>query len=508
MKNKKNKPTNLDTTPTSSTPRRARGRGNGEGSLFKRDKGRGGTGPWYFSWYDERNKRREACAKTTDRATAARMLAKRVEEVAKRRDGIISPAEAMIADAGLKPLSVHLDDYVSDCIREGQNGQYVTSKAKAIQAMIDNGAVLRLTDLTSELLMGHLAGLKRKGLSAGWSNYVRRAALAFANWCVEKKRMPMNLMASVSESNADRDRRYIRRPFTDNELDRLLTVAEKKGRKTWYLTAALAGLRFGDLGRLMWADVNFEDATLTIRNGKAGKDHLLSLHSDLAIELKVRKAAQKATDYDRVFPAIVSSGARLNDLLAIGLAERVVVKNTDGSIQLRWHGKGRARRQVPVTKVVAKVDGQGRVVDLHALRMTLATKLARKGTSPQVAQTIMRHADYRTTMKYYTALELQDSAAALAGISVPNHSTNAGVTAKNDTAVRTAVETAVGPATGILTGADACDAVRENGAIGAGSATRNRPVKPGDSATSCDSILAVADERRKGFEPSTFSLGS
>lgn len=138
----------------------------------------------------------------------------------------------------------------------------------------------------------------------------------------------------------------------------------------------------------------------------------------------------------------------------------------------------------------------------HSTRMMLATKLARKGTSPQVAQTIMRHADYRTTMKYYTALELQDSAAALAGISVPNHSANAGVRAKNDTAVRTAV----GPATGILTGADACDAVRENGAIDTPRETTNRPVKPDDPATPCDSVLLVADERRKGFEPSTFSL--
>ena len=110
--------------------RKKRGRGNGEGSLYKRDKGRGTEGPWYLSWYDERGKRREACAKTTDRATAGRMLAKRVEEVAKRRDGIVTPAEAMIADAGVKPLSVHLDDYAKDCLREGQNAHTSPPKLK------------------------------------------------------------------------------------------------------------------------------------------------------------------------------------------------------------------------------------------------------------------------------------------------------------------------------------------------------------------------------------------
>src|SRR5690606_31153793 len=47
------------------------------------------------------------------------------------------------------------------------------------------------------------------------------------------------------------------------------------------------------------------------------------------------------------------------------------------------------------------------------MRTTLATNLARKGVAPQVAQRILRHRDYRTTLKHYTALELEDSAEGL-----------------------------------------------------------------------------------------------
>ena len=62
---------------------------------------------------------------------------------------------------------------------------------------------------------------------------------------------------------------------------------------------------------------------------------------------------------------------------------------------------------------IVLVDEEGRVADLHALRTTLGTQLARAGIAPQVAQRLMRHSDYRTTLKHYTVLGLSDTAAAI-----------------------------------------------------------------------------------------------
>jgi len=59
-------------------------------------------------------------------------------------------------------------------------------------------------------------------------------------------------------------------------------------------------------------------------------------------------------------------------------------------------------------------DAEGRIADLHALRTTLGTNLARRGVTPQVAQKIMRHADYRTTLACYTVLGLADTEADVA----------------------------------------------------------------------------------------------
>src|SRR5688572_10173298 len=56
---------------------RKRNRGNGEGSIFKRQDG----GPWYITWYGADGKRKTHCAKTTDKATAQRILADKLADV-------------------------------------------------------------------------------------------------------------------------------------------------------------------------------------------------------------------------------------------------------------------------------------------------------------------------------------------------------------------------------------------------------------------------------------------
>jgi hypothetical protein len=67
-------------------------RGNGQGSLFERKAG----GPWIASWYDHGGKRREKSTKTTDKASAQRLVTKWTTGVALRREGVIDVyAEAL-----------------------------------------------------------------------------------------------------------------------------------------------------------------------------------------------------------------------------------------------------------------------------------------------------------------------------------------------------------------------------------------------------------------------------
>jgi integrase len=66
-------------------------------------------------------------------------------------------------------------------------------------------------------------------------------------------------------------------------------------------------------------------------------------------------------------------------------------------------------------RIRKEVDTAG-TVDVHCLRHTFATLLARSGVSPGVAQKLMRHSDIRLTMNTYTHLDLADTAGAVAAL--------------------------------------------------------------------------------------------
>lgn len=384
--------------------RSKRTRSKGAGSLFKRQ----GAGPWIASWYDHEGKRQTRSTKTTDKAAAERILAKLTADNALRREGVIDAARDRFATEGRRPIREHATAYIVHCRHVGHAPRHVDQKERHLEKLIDAAKLSRLSDLTADALENHLARMKDSGLSARSLNFARSIAVAFVQWLVKTSKAESNPLRVVHTQDESRDRRRVRRPLTDDELSRLLSVARAHGREAWYLAAALAGLRKGDLQRLTWSDVDFTDNTLTIREGKAKRIDTLPMHPQLAEALRQRLQSDPAIGPARVFPETVTDRTRQKDFLRAGLAREVVVKDTDGEPMLI----GKGSRQRPKLRIVCE-DEDGRVIDLHALRTTLGTQLARAGVAPQIAQRIMRHSDYRTTQAHYTVLGLTDTAGAI-----------------------------------------------------------------------------------------------
>jgi integrase len=250
---------------------------------------------------------------------------------------------------------------------------------RLLNKLLDSSGITRLTDLTMDELERHLAALRQRGRAARTINMVRSVAVTFLGWATKSGRLADNPLTAVPVLDEQRDLRLRRRPLTLEEVARLLDVAEPRGRKAFYMTAALAGLRRSELGRLCWGDVDLDVGTLTVRDGKAHRVDVLPLHEQLQAELK------------RVKPVMVLPTARVFPTIPANLTRR----------------KDFQRAGIPL------VDEGGRVADLHSLRVTLGTSLARQGVVPQVAQRMMRHGDYRLTLKHYTVLGLEDTADAL-----------------------------------------------------------------------------------------------
>ncbi len=340
---------------------------------------RKGSTNWVIHYFDAQGRRREKSARTTDRRAADRIASKLEADVALRREGVIDGRQDRFATEERKPLAKHVTEYLEHCRGKGLASHTVKCKERHLVRLMRESGASRLSDLTLESVERMLASHRASGSASRTVNTWRETFRAFGNWCRKTGRLNVHPLDLLPKFDEHRDRRRIRRPLSDDEFSRLLDVAEARGRRGWYLTAGLAGLRRSELIRLTWSSVDLEQGRLTIRDGKAKREDVLPLHPELLEELKRMRPAD-ATASMRVFPEEVTNLTRKKDF------ERAKID---------------------------LVDGQGRVADLHSLRGTLGTRLARAGVAPQVAQRVMRHADYRTTLNHYTTLSLADTTAAV-----------------------------------------------------------------------------------------------
>ena len=442
-----------------------RRRGNGQGTLFKR--AQSGDGPWIAKWYDQDGKRRQKSTGTTDKAAAKRILQKRVEEVALRKAGVLDARQESLSAEMRKPLSSHIDAYMTHCDHSGQASRTMSQKRSHLDQFVRNVRASRLADLTPECLEGHLRFIHDQGKASRTVNHARQDIVAFGNWCVQTGRLERNMLAIVSRLDEQNDRRLVRRSLTPSEVTNLIEVARERGRAAWYLLCLLAGFRRGDLTRLLWRDIDFEARTITIREGKSKRIDQLPLHPQLAEELQRLKEASLPTPMAKVFTTDVTNETRKKDFKRAGIALR---------------------------------DEEGQVADLHSLRTTLGTNLARAGVVPQVAQKIMRHADYKTTQRHYTVLGLNDTAKALEMIRVEPAAT-----------AQHATGTDSGRVTSSGTSSSASPGIQMH-PESVSSDDRNHPPEPRNhlihqpKEQARDLNQSRAWKRAKGLEPSTFSL--
>jgi integrase len=314
--------------------------------LFKRTDG----GPWIASWHDYAGRRRQRSTRTVDHSAAERILSKLVSREALRREGVIDARQDACAAANRLPLADHVAAYLEHCRRTGQAAKHIAEKHRHLGNILTTTGASRLSELTADALEHHLWAMTQGGLSARTANFARQAAVAFMSWCVKTGRCEGNPLEVVAKLDERNDRRRVRRALSDDELARLLAVAEPRGRKAWYMAAALAGLRRGDLAALTWADVDLTANTITIRNGKAKREDVIPLHPQLADELRRRHEQAPALPGTKVFSGTVTALTVQKDLLRAGIARREAVTDAQGKPVIIGKGK----RQRPKTRITTE----------------------------------------------------------------------------------------------------------------------------------------------------------
>jgi integrase len=268
-----------------------------------------------------------------------------------------------------------------------------------------------------------------------YRNQLREGGLAnrTANMVVDRLRTMLNwaLGCGLIESNPLRNirklpctaqhQRYRRRALTDEEIDRFLAAAEADDRETarvfweqeanegerWkrrrvgervpqapmWLGFLETGARWSEMTNTRWTDLSVESRTLVLRaeTTKSKKRRVIPLR-----ELMITALEELRAHHEQIFED------KLEDSDPIFLSPEGVPWCTATRNCMRIFDR------VLVRAKIARVDAEGRKLDIHALRHTFGSRLARRGVGLVQVQRLMGHSDPKLTAQVYTHLDVED----------------------------------------------------------------------------------------------------
>lgn len=394
---------------------------------------------WYCRHRDASGRIREINTGCRDRGMAEdfeRELARKREKISR---GLITGTEAAAADWANVPLSTHIADYRADMGAKGLHPETIRSRVYYLETIARECRFQRFVEADRAAVERWLLSRVKEGMSARLHNAYLAAAIAFGNWALRQGRITANPFAGVQKRNEKADRRRVRRALSETEAAALIDAArvrplheaqhgnrgdgpanlklETADALQWlgevramaYRVMLGTGLRFGELRSITIgaACLDHEPPYLELeaKHEKARRGAQIPLSGALAADLgkyiaerKKRLAADSTPIHgilgERVFD-LPEKMSRVfdRDLCFAGLAEKV--KTSSGKKRIEKH------------------DERGRVLDVHCLRHTFITMLARSGASLQVTQKAARHSDPRLTSNIYTHLRLDDIAGAV-----------------------------------------------------------------------------------------------
>ncbi|WP_016955040.1 integron integrase [Catenovulum agarivorans] len=219
--------------------------------------------------------------------------------------------------------------------------------------------------------------------------------------------------------NAIRAKRKQKVPtvFSHNEALQVISHLEYP-YKTIAILMYGSGLRLLEVARLRVQDINFETQTITVRQGKGGKDRICILPVGIIDDLKTRMKAikeQHAQDIGKGFglasiqPAL--SRKYRHALKQFGWqylfpADKLAPDPADGRTK---------RHHIHVSSIQKAVKAAIRKTEItkqascHTFRHSFATELLKAGTDLRTIQELLGHEDIRTTQIYTHVIGLNQA---------------------------------------------------------------------------------------------------
>lgn len=354
-------------------------RSRGTGGLFVRTDA-AGVESWYGQWWigDRRVKRklglkrRSGSRRALTRSQAERKLQRRIEE----EQATLPGQDATVAEVGAS-LIRHLRSLGR---KRSTLGDYESCLRTHLEPFFGETPLSRIG---REEIESFMAAKSQEGRATkSILNYLGflHSIFSFAERRGMVRGNPVKLVDKPQPSGADPDIRFL----TDEELDDLLacvpTDARGSTERTVYLTAAVTGLRQGELIALRWCDVDWSAARIRVRQnyvrGEFGTP-------------KSRRSSRSVPMADRVAGALdrhFQESAYQGD-------EDLVFAHPQSGLPLD------RSRLLKRFKAAAKRAGI-RDIRFHDLRHTFGTRMAAAGVPLRTLQEWLGHRDFKTTLIY------------------------------------------------------------------------------------------------------------
>jgi site-specific recombinase XerD len=211
----------------------------------------------------------------------------------------------------------------------------------------------KLSSITGDDLQKYINHRLETGSSKNTANHIIRYVVTFFNYLVDKNILEKNQLAKF--------KRFSEEVFAPNFLsaDQSRELLEKARSTTLYpaiATALYAGLRYGELKRLTWIDIDFNSSRIMVKKAKSKKFRSIPLHPDLkAILLKCEPKEDLCFDL---------------------VNQRNIMTALTGG-----------KKQKPF-------------IGWHDLRHTFISHLVMNGVDLRAVQEMAGHASIKTTMRY------------------------------------------------------------------------------------------------------------
>lgn len=219
---------------------------------------------------------------------------------------------------------------------------------------------------------------ERKWSSATYITF-HHSLIVFFRWCVEEKYLTKNCVENIPKPKLEKK---IPRKLTRQEALQLLEVTYnypyidkflRYRNHAIFSMFIFAGLRKSELLHLKFTDVDIENLSIFIRQGKGSKDRIIPMSFTLADTLK--KYTEERRRVGKTCPEFFASLNRNRALTEIGLKCMVQIIRSSSSTYFTVHG----------------------------LRHTFATLMLEGGCDIFSLSKMMGHSDIKTTAIYLAA---------------------------------------------------------------------------------------------------------